>query len=186
MSFFSELISRYIKELEDLKVKLNIEAESRIRQRAQEALSKYTEQITNVQSQVTLERERILYEAVVEARRRTAELSEQIVEAVINDVYDYVDKNRSSDDYIKFLEKALERAKEYIGPDATIYASPKDKNAVTALMRKLGMRGEVRDGDMRGGLLAESLDGSIKMDLTIESLIASSREELKRIIYSKL
>ncbi|MBP1448958.1 MAG: V-type ATP synthase subunit E [Thermoproteus sp.] len=186
MSLFSDLINRYIKELEDLKVRLNIEIEGRLRRKADEVLASYTEQITNIQSQITLERERILYESLVSSRRELANLLEQLLNDIIKNIYEYIDRNRTNERYIRFLENILIKVKEYIGSEAVIYASPKDKNAVDILMRKVGIRGSVNEGDLKGGAIASSPDGSIKLDMSIESLIQSNLEELKRIIYSKL
>ncbi|MEZ0247964.1 MAG: V-type ATP synthase subunit E [Thermoproteus sp.] len=186
MSLFQDLINQHIKELEELKQKLYDDVQNKIKQKSYELLSKYSEEISNIQSQVTLERERILYETLVESRKKTADIYEAILNQVKKDIYDYINNNRTNDRYIRFLENILIKAKEVIGDDLVVYSSPKDKNTATVLMRKLGLRGEVADRDIVGGLIASSRDGSITLDMSIESLIESNVDELKRTILSAL
>ncbi|MEL9990930.1 MAG: V-type ATP synthase subunit E [Thermoproteus sp.] len=186
MSLFQDLINQHIKELEELKQKLYDDIQNKIKQKSYELLSRYSEEISNVQSQVTLERERILYEALVESRKKTANIYEVILNQVKKDIYDFIDNNRTSDRYIRFLENILIKAKEVIGDDLLVYSSPKDKNTIAILMRKLGLKGEVAERDIIGGLIASSRDGSVKLDMSIESLIESNIDELKRAVLSVL
>lgn len=186
MSLFGDLINQHIKELEELKQKLYDQVQTRIKQKSYELLSKYSEEISNTQSQVTLERERILYEALVESRKIIATTYEEILNEIKKDIYSYIDKNRTDEKYIKFLENALLRAKELIGEELVVQASPKDKNAVAALMRKLGLRGDVLDKDISGGLIASSRDGSVVVDLTVDSLFETNLNEIKRTISAML
>ena len=70
MSLFEDLINSKIRELEELKQNILITIETRIRKEADAALSKFYAQISSVESEVTLEKERILYDAVIEARKK--------------------------------------------------------------------------------------------------------------------
>jgi V/A-type H+-transporting ATPase subunit E len=79
MSLFEDLINQHIRELEELKQKLLSDLETKIKQRSYELLSKYSEEISNAQSQVTLERERILYEALIENRKIISNTYEDIL-----------------------------------------------------------------------------------------------------------
>lgn len=186
MSFFQDLVNQHIKELEDFKRKIIDDLENSIRQRSYTILTKYSEQIASAQSQMTLERERLLYEALVESRKKVAETYNEVVEKVKTEIYRYIDNNRTNERYIKFIETSLVKAREIVGDNMVVYVSAKDKNAVTALMRKLNIRGEVEEKDILGGLIASSRDGSITLDMSIESLINSNIEEIKRVIYSVL
>ncbi|MCI4465418.1 MAG: V-type ATP synthase subunit E [Thermoproteus sp.] len=186
MSLFEDLVNQHIKELEALKQRLLSEVETKIKQRSYELLSKYSEEIGNVQSQVTLERERILYEALVESRRIISNTYEDLLKEIEKDIKDYIDKNRTNERYIKFLENVLLKAKEVIGEDVLVYSSPKDRNTLTILMRKHGLRGEVVDRDMSGGLIASSRDGAIVLDMTLDTLLEANVDEIKRAMSSVL
>lgn len=186
MSLFQDLINQRIKELEELKQKLHDQVRTKIKQKSYELLSKYSEEIDNAQSQVALEKERILYEALVEGRKMIAEAYEEVLNAVRRDLHDYIDKNRTDERYIKFLEKILLNAKALIGDDVVVQASPRDKNAIMALMGKLGMKGEVLDKDVVGGLVVSSRDGSIVVDATIDTLFETNVNEIKKTIAAML
>jgi len=94
MSLFEDLINSKIRELEELRQNLPLDIESKIRREVDAVLSKFSAQITNVESEVTLEKERILYDAVVESRRKIAETYEQLLKDLIEAVYNEVDKAR--------------------------------------------------------------------------------------------
>ncbi|MGC8582316.1 MAG: V-type ATP synthase subunit E [Thermoproteus sp.] len=186
MSLFEDLINQHIRELEELKQKLLSDLETKIKQRSYELLSKYSEEISNAQSQVTLERERILYEALIENRKIISNTYEDILKEIKKDITDYIDKNRTNEKYIKFLENALLKAREIIGEDMIVYSSPKDRNTLTILMRKHGLKGEVVDRDMSGGLVASSRDGAIVLDMTLDTLLETNVEEIKKAVASVL
>lgn len=186
MSLFEDLINQHIKELEELKKKLHDQVQAKIKQRSYELLSKYSEEISNAQSQAILERERILYEALVESRRIVAEAYEEILNAMRRALFDYIDKNRTDERYIKFLEGALLKARELIGNDVVIQASPRDKNAIIVLMGKLGMRGDLMEKDIAGGIIASSRDSSVVMDATIDTLLETNVNEIKKVIAASL
>ncbi|ACB40875.1 V-type ATP synthase subunit E [Pyrobaculum neutrophilum] len=184
MSLFEDLINSKIRELEDLKRNLLVNIETNIRREADAALSKFSAQLANVESEATLERERIIYNAVVEARRKIAEVYDQMLKDLVNAVYEEVDKMRGAERYVKFLTSLLETAEKYVQTkDVVIYASPKDKGVVEAVARNLGLTGIVAEKDIRGGVVVTTRDGSITVDYSLESLIANKIEELKHLLY---
>jgi Archaeal/vacuolar-type H+-ATPase subunit E len=186
MSLFEDLINSKIRELEELKQNLLVDIESKIRKEADAALNKFSAQITNVESEVTLERERILYDAVVESRRKIAETYEQLLKDLIDAVYNEIDKMRGSESYIKFLTSLIENAIGYVQTkDLVIYTSPKDKGVVEAIARSLGITGIVTEKEMRGGVIVAAKDGSVSVDYSLETLIANKLDDLKHLLYSE-
>lgn len=184
MSLFEDLIRTKIAELEELKKNLLVNIETRIRKDADAALNKYTEQITNLESEVTLERERILYDATVNARKRIAETYEELLKDLVNSLYEEVDKIRGSERYVKFLTSLIENATAYIqSREVVIYTSPKDRGVVEAIARNMGLTGLVNEKDIRGGVIVASKDGSIVVDYTLESIIQNKLEEIKHLLY---
>lgn len=184
MSLFEDLIRSKIAELEELKKNLIIEIETRIRRDAKAFLNKFSEQITNVESEVALERERILYDAVVNSRKKLAETYELLLKDLIEAIYAEVDKMRGSERYVKFLTKLVEDAVRYLqSNDVVIYASPKDRGVVKVIARNLGLTGLISDRDIKGGVIVTSRDGKIAVDYSIESIVGNKLEELKHLLY---
>lgn len=184
MSLFEDLINSKIRELEELKSNLLIDIETRIRKEATAVLNKYSTQITNIESEVALERERILYSAIIEARRKIVETYEQILNDFIETIYNEVDKLRGSERYVKFLRFLIESAINYTQTkDVIIYASPKDRGVVETLAKNLGITGFVTEKDIKGGVIVMTRDGSITVDYSLETLLSNKLEELKHLIY---
>ena len=184
MSLFEDLIRSKITELEELKKNLVIEIETRIRRDANASLNKFSEQITNVESEVALERERILYDAVVSSRKKLAETYELLLKDLVEALYEEVDRMRGSERYVKFLTRLVEDAVRYIqSSDVVIYASPKDRGVVEVIARNLGLTGLVSERDIKGGVIVTSRDGRIAVDYSIESIVNNKLEELKHLLY---
>lgn len=187
MSLFADVIEGKAKELEELKANIPVEVEAEIRRGAQAALSALEERIAAVESQVSLEREKVLYEATVEARRRVAEAYERALSELLKALYEEVERIRTSERYLKFLERSLSEALRYLPQgDVVIYASPRDRGAVEAIARRLGVSGMVAERDMRGGVVVSTKDGAVVVDMSLESLVANRVEELKSLVYREL
>lgn len=184
MSLFEDLIRAKIAELEELKKNLPIDIETRIRRDASAMLNKFAEQITNVESEVVLERERIIYEALVSSRRKIAETYENLLKDLIDAVYGEIDKMRGMERYVKFLTSLIQNAIDYIqSKDVVIYTSPKDRGVVEAIARSLGITGLISERDIKGGVVVTSRDGSITVDYSLETIVANKLEELKHLLY---
>ncbi|MEM4578053.1 MAG: V-type ATP synthase subunit E [Pyrobaculum sp.] len=184
MSLFEDLIKLKIRELEELKGNLLTEIETRIRKETDLVLNKFLDQISKVESEVFLEKERIIYDAVIQSRKEIAEIYEQILDDFINSLFDEIDKLRGSERYIKFLTSLLEKSTDYIqSKDLIIYTSPRDRGVVETLARSMGITGLVSERDIKGGVVASSKDGSVVVDFSIETLVANLREELKHLLY---
>ncbi|AAL62931.1 conserved hypothetical protein [Pyrobaculum aerophilum str. IM2] len=184
MSLFEDLIRAKIAELEELKKNLLVDIETRIRREAYALLNKFTGQITSVESEVTLERERIIYEALVNSRRKIAETYENLLKDLIDAVYSEIDKIRGTERYVKFLTFLIQNAINYIqSRDVIIYTSPKDRGVVEAIARSLGITGLISERDMRVGVVVTSRDGSVTVDYSLETIVANKLEELKHLLY---
>ena len=186
MSLFEDLINSKIRELEELKQNLLINIETKIRREADAALSRFSTQISSVESEVTLEKERILYDAVVESRRKIAETYEQLLRDLVEAVYGKVEEERGSEKYVKFLTSLIQNAINYVqSKDVVIYTSLKDRGVVEAIARSLGLSGIVAEKDIRGGVIVAARDGNVTVDYTLETLLANRLDELKHLLYSE-
>ena len=186
MSLFEELILTKVRELEELKKNLVVEVETKIRKEADVVLNKYSEQITNVESEVLLEKERMLDDAVVESRKTIAEIYENLLKDLVGSVLEEVDRLRGQERYINFLKSLIENAVNYVqSREVVIYASPKDRGVVETIARTLGLAGIVSEKDIRGGVVVSTKDGSVVVDYSLESIIANKIEELKHLLYKE-
>jgi vacuolar-type H+-ATPase subunit E/Vma4 len=125
--------------------------------------------------------ERIAW-ARLESRRILAEAREDAIKNVIEGVFDSLSKARKAPEYRKFLAKAVADAAGELGPKVTIRVCKGDKALVPAVK---GAK-VVEDLDGLGGAIVETMDGKIRMDLTLETLFEAHRDEIRKTIYEKL
>lgn len=127
-------------------------------------------------------RRRLMEEAEGEATRSRAQASIRARQAllaakaaIIDEITDSVKRaleGVSSDEGAKL--SLIREALDGLGVDrARIYVSPKDIGEVKRLLegdRELGARiAEIRDFDCRGGIIAEDIDGKVRIDNTYET-----------------
>jgi V/A-type H+-transporting ATPase subunit E len=186
-SLFASLVSSKINELEELKKNIPVEIETRLKREAHAVLSKFSEKISSVESEVALERERLLFEALIRSREIVAETYEQMLRDLIEAVYSEIDKLRGSERYARLLARLLESSLKYVqSRDVVIYASPRDRGVVEAVARNMGITGIVAERDIRGGIIVASKDGSIMVDYSIETLLSNMMEDLKHLVYAEV
>ncbi|MCC6019802.1 MAG: V-type ATP synthase subunit E [Thermoproteaceae archaeon] len=186
-SLFASLVSSKINELEELKKNIPVEIETRLKREAHAVLSKFSEKISSVESEVALERERLLFEALIRSREVVAETYEQMLRDLIEAVYSEIDKLRGSERYARLLARLLESSLKYVqSRDVVIYVSPRDRGVVEAVARNMGITGIVAERDIRGGIIVASKDGSIMVDYSIETLLSNMMEDLKHLVYAEV
>jgi V/A-type H+-transporting ATPase subunit E len=186
-SLFASLVSSKINELEELKKNIPVEIETRLKREAHAVLSKFSEKISSVESEVALERERLLFEALIRSREIVAETYEQMLRDLIEAVYSEIDKLRGSERYARLLARLLESSLKYVqSRDVVIYVSPRDRGVVEAVARNMGITGIVAERDIRGGIIVASKDGSIMVDYSIETLLSNMMEDLKHLVYAEV
>lgn len=125
--------------------------------------------------------ERIAW-ARLEAKRVLAEAREDAIKGVIEQFFDELGSVRKSAEYKKFMKKSVPDAAKELGKGTTVHIAKGDK---TALPKMNGTK-VVEDLKGMGGALLESSDGKIMIDLTVETLFESKRDELRKKISDKL
>ncbi|MEW6721694.1 MAG: V-type ATP synthase subunit E, partial [Candidatus Micrarchaeota archaeon] len=123
--------------------------------------------------------ERIAW-ARLESKRILAEAREDAIKAVLEDFFESLKDVRRSAEYKKFLAGAASSASAELGPGTTIHVVKGDK---ALLGPKLKV---VEDLDGLGGALAESADGKIRIDLTLETLFESQRDDIRKKVHEAL
>lgn len=125
--------------------------------------------------------ERIAW-ARLESKRIIAEAREDAIHEVLDAIFDALKDARKSPEYKKFLAKAVPQAASELGGDVVVHAMKGEKALIPAV------RGSkvVDDLDCLGGAIVETADGKIRIDLTLETLFETRRDEIRKSVYDKL
>jgi len=118
--------------------------------------------------------------ARLEAKRITAEAKEDAIKNVLEDFFQDLKKVRKSPQYSKFLKTAVADAVAELGKGAKVHVLKGEKKLLPKLANV------VEDLQGLGGALVETQDGKIRMDLTLETLFDSRRDEVRKQIYGGL
>jgi vacuolar-type H+-ATPase subunit E/Vma4 len=119
--------------------------------------------------------------ARLESKRVINEAREDAIKNVLEDFFEQFKDVRKSPEYKKFVARSVSAAAE-LGPGSIIHVVMGDK----ALLGAPKNFQVVDDLDGFGGALVESANGKIRMDLTLETLFESRRDEMRKQIYAKL
>jgi len=125
--------------------------------------------------------ERIAW-ARLESKRVIAEAKEDAIKGVLEDFFDALKGARKTPEYKRFLGKAVLEAVSELGGDVVIHILKGEKPLIPAVK---GSK-VVEDLDALGGAMVETSDGKIRVDLTLETLFESKRDDVRKSIYEKL
>lgn len=125
--------------------------------------------------------ERIAW-ARLESKRVLAEAREDAIKGVIGDVFDSLAKARKTPEYKKFLARSIPQAAAELGAGPTVRVCKGDR----ALVPEIKGAKVVEDLEGLGGAIVESADGKIRIDLTIETMFETSRDEIRKRIHERL
>jgi vacuolar-type H+-ATPase subunit E/Vma4 len=120
--------------------------------------------------------------ARLESKRILAEAREDAIKNVIEDFFDALGGIRKTPEYKKFLAKAVSSAVDELDSGAVIHVVKGDK----ALFNTPKGSSVVEDLSGLGGAMAESNDGKIRVDMTLETLFEGRRDEVRKKIYDSL
>ncbi len=124
--------------------------------------------------------ERIAW-ARLEAKRITSEAREDAIKNVLEDLFKELGKIRKNPQYKGFLKKAVADAVAELGKGSKVHVLKGEKSLLPKLDAAV-----VEDLKGLGGALVESPDGKIMMDLTLETLFDTRRDEIRKQISEKL
>jgi vacuolar-type H+-ATPase subunit E/Vma4 len=127
------------------------------------------------------ERERTAW-ARLEAKRIVSEAKEDAIKTVIEDIYESLPEVKKSKDYAEFMKRSLALATSELGDSGTVLHVVKgDKKFVGSFKGKV-----FEDLEAEGGLLLETSDGKVGIRLTLESILESKKDDLRKKISEKL
>jgi vacuolar-type H+-ATPase subunit E/Vma4 len=138
---------------------------------AAERLNVLSEEKRNIErAKTNVERMNILKTAISDAFKES-----------INNLYKAEDKFSKTKEYDKLLSVLIEEAKKSIGNDANIYLNKDDIKKLERKEKNL----KVYDKNIFG-IYAESKDGKISMDMSINKIIQSMEEKIARKVIDRL
>ena len=124
--------------------------------------------------------ERIAW-ARLESRRIIAEAREDAIKGVLEEFFDSLGSVRKSPEYRKFLSESVSSAVSELGPGSAVHVAKGDKSLISPKGARVA-----EDLEGLGGAMVESADGKIRIDLTLETLFESSRDEIRKKVYDNL
>ena len=176
-----EIARREIEKAEKFRQDLRLWAEAQIRSVLDEVLSEARELIVRAEAEATLEREKYLYEALLEVRRAEAEAIEQVLRDAVETVkarFAELARGGALDGLVK---SAVARAREVIGESAVATAHPSLVNMLEARAREVGLRLEAVNADESVyGVVLRSPDGSVVVNYTVDEVVATRWEDIKQ------
>ncbi len=120
--------------------------------------------------------------ARLEAKRINAEAKEDAIKVVLDDFMETLAGMRKSAEYKRFLKHSVETAATELGAPVIAHVRSGDKDTLSK------MKGVtvVEDLEGLGGALVESENGMVRVNLTLETLVETRRDELRSQIYERL
>ena len=120
--------------------------------------------------------------ARLESKRILAEAREDAIKGVLEGFFEALQDVRKNPEYKKFLTNAIADAASELGTTVTIHVLKADR----ALIPVLKNAKIVDDLEATGGAIVESSDGKVMVDLTLETLFETRRDEIRKQIYNNL
>lgn len=124
------------------------------------------------------ERERMAW-ARLEAKRILSEAREDAIKNVIEDFFSLLNDMRSHKNYPVFLRHCLAEAMNEIGSkDVIAHLVKGDKKHIGSFDGVI-----VEDLASFGGLIIETADNKVRVDMTVEAIFESRREEFRKKVF---
>jgi vacuolar-type H+-ATPase subunit E/Vma4 len=125
--------------------------------------------------------ERIAW-ARLESKRVIAEAREDAIKGVLEDFFDGLKGAKKTPEYKRFLGKMIPEAANELGGEVVIHVLKGEKIMVPAVKGSKILE----DLEALGGAIVETTDGKIRVDLTLETLFETKRDDIRKGIYEKL
>lgn len=120
--------------------------------------------------------------ARLESKRIVSEAKEDAVSSSFDLLIEELENLKKSSEYKAFIKTSLDRAISEVGSGAIVHVLKGEKD----LIPKSKEFSVSEDLSGLGGIIVESSDGTVLLDLTIETLIEMRRDDLRKEISEKL
>jgi V/A-type H+/Na+-transporting ATPase subunit E len=168
---FEELKKKVLKEAEVEEKRLLSEAEKekqRLQKKAEETIKAFSEKVDKETDKEIAQLEtREIASANLEVKKRSLKAKEELFEKVFTTLKNDVGKKLKTADRKKLLENLVKLAEKQISI-GIIYCNKEDA-------KLLGKN--CKEQKMLGGIIAETKDGTVRLDYSFETLIEEIREK---------
>ena len=135
----------------------------------------------NAEQKIARERRKALAAAEFEGKRAVLDRKTEIVDAVMAEATKEIQKMHAGERKAVLQKLLKDAGKEF--PIARVHVNAKDKALVKELLKGV----DVVERNILGGVIAESKDGKVRVDLSFETLLEQLRQEhlgeLSRVLF---
>jgi len=135
-----------------------------------------------VNSRLADQRNERLAWARLEAKRMIAEAREDAISSNLEDFFSVLKEVRKSSAYKSFLEKSVLMAVEELGGKAVVRCVKSD-SPILGKLTNIRLESTL---EALGGAVVEAEDGTVRIDLRIETLYDIKRDALRKDVYDKI
>ena len=128
----------------------------------------------------------------LELKTEVSKLKTEHIEAVLREALSRIGEVKASREYEEYLVRILTRLASE-GVEYVVRASQDDISRVQALISRLGIRNlrvSREPADILGGVVAETPDGSVRLDFSLDLLVEMNRHRLmgaaSRVLFPEL
>ncbi len=126
-------------------------------------------------------KERIAW-ARLEGKRLISEAREDAIKIAIEEIFSMLKDIRQHKKYPEFLQRCLNNALEEIGgKNVIVYIAKGDKKNLSSFDGEI-----VEDLDAFGGLIVESSDRKVRVDMSVEAIFKLQQDAFRKKIYEEL
>lgn len=182
------IISKVRMEAEDITREAKEKAQEEIERARRQREARFAEERGRILTEMEAEAARTLAQASIKARQKLSSTKADIIAEIVDRARREL--SRASSDESRILNLVREATEGLAAPKAKIYVSPKDVGTVRKLLeahKDLSDRiVEVRESNCLGGVIAEDVEGKLRIDNTYETRLEMLLPRLLPEISKKL
>ncbi len=121
--------------------------------------------------------------AQLKAKKITSEAQNKVLVQGIEKIWkEFEELPSQKAEYEKLLKRLISHAEKEIGKGAVVMVNQKDQ----PLAKKHTKNVSGKAANIAGGAIVSSADGSISVDVSLESLFSQKEEDLRKLVYSEI
>lgn len=163
------------------------EAKRIIAKAQEEAEALRRQRLDRMKAEAESEATSILYSARLKAKNELIRAREEVASRALELAEERLKDLRSRDDYPDILKGYLEEALSQFEGKVVIHVDPRDKDLVSRLMKKTGIKHELRtDLETAGGVVVSNEGEDVRVLNTVEERLRRAKERLRIPVYRLL
>ncbi len=178
------IITRLENEINEWSNNVRLRAEAELLDGARAVVDKYSSVLENIDKELNMEKEYRLYDEMMKTKKEKLSIIEEAYAEVVRRIRERIKSMKGTDDYKKFLRSSILWASAIIGSkELVIIANESDKRIIEELISELGLDATVNTTkDDLLGVIISSLDGSVKIDATLDSRLRLMEHQIKTLL----